>query len=230
LSRFAGYRNWDDFRHSNRNSTSRRKLLSKPSWYFILLPALTIVILVAFYFAYKGYSMREYTFCFFDSDSGKRIENRLIEVNILQNGEFLESLISNADGCVSITTDMSSITMKVKAPYYHTITLTRNLVKSDRNEKVILSPNNFALIIHHFSKSSLEDRQKKREQLEEIISNDAIIYNVSQFDPAGMEICTKGEFLDMLTRPSKDPFYIEVLETKSRLGKISILRFRLIRE
>jgi hypothetical protein len=229
LSRFAGYRGWDDFRHSKRNDTSTKNIISKPSRYFIFLPLLTIVILVAFYFAYKGYSTREYTFCFFDSDSGERIENSHIEVNLLQDGEFSQSLLCNAEGCLSITTDMSSLTMKVRAPYYHTKTLTRNLKRSERDEEVMLRPNSYAMMIHHFSKSSMEERLQNRDQLEEMISDEAIIYFASDLDTSEVEMCTKGEFIDMLTGAAADPFHIEVLETKFRFGKISILRFRLVK-
>ena len=230
VSRFVGYRNWDDFRHSKNNRPAQNKILSKPSRYFILLPLLTIVIMVAFYFAYKGYSTREYTFCFYDSDNGERIENSIIEVNLLQDGAFSQSIQSNTDGCLTITTDMSSLTMKVRAPYYHTITLTRNLKRNERDEEVLLRPNSYALMIHHFSKSSMEERENRREQLEDMISDDAIIYIASDFDPSGIDMCTKGEFIDMLTKPSSESFHIEVLETKFRLGKISILRFKLIEE
>jgi hypothetical protein len=230
LSRFAGYRSWDDFRHAKRKNSSPRKVLSKPSWYFILLPLLTVIILVAFYFAYKGYSTREYTFCFYDSDSGEPIENNNIEVNLLQDGEFTQSLLSNAGGCLTVTTDMSSVTMKVRAPYYHTITLTRKLNRNDRDEEVLLRPNAYALMIHHFSKSSIEDRQQRRDQLDEMISDDAIIYIATDFDPSGIEMCTKGEFIDMLTEPSSETFQIDVLETKYRFGKISILKFKMVKE
>lgn len=230
LSRFAGYRSWDEFRHAKTSSPNLKRTISKPSWYFILLPVLTIVILLAFYFAYKGYSTREYKFCFHDAQTGLRIENTLIEVSLLHDDESAESLLCDAEGCLLIKTDLSSITMTVKAPYYQTETFHRKLERADRTEKIMLNANKYALMIHHFSRSSMEERQRRKEQLNEMISNDAIIYMASDDEPNGMKICSKWEFIDMLMLTSADSSHVEVLEAKYRYGKITILRFRQVKE
>jgi len=230
LSRFAGYRNWDDFKHAKRKKKGKLSGLLTPGKYFILIPLLTILILVVFYFAYHSYSTRSYRFCFYDLKTGKPIENTIIELRFLDTDQFPKTLYSDGNGCLTLRTDLSSIKFEVKAPYYFTDTISMKLDRSKMERRVMMQANNYAMLIHLFSKKTVNERQERRDRMDELISDDALIFQESDEDPKGIEMFSKQEFIDLLTLPAVDEKHIEVLETKLRDKKIIILRFKFVED
>ncbi len=80
-------------------------------------------------------------------------------------------------------------------------------------------------MIHLFSKSKVEDWEKRRHQLDEMIANDAMIFQVYEKTQKGMELYDKGSFIDKLTMPLKSLNNIKILEVVYSNGKISQMRF-----
>ena len=228
LSKYAGYNNWDEFRHFKSKESGNKYASMRPGTYFILLPILTLLLLIVFYSAYKAYSTREYEFCFYDRVSGLKIENNLIEVSLLRQGESPEKFLCEVNGCVKIKTDLSSIKLAINAPYYLPDTIQRNLNRNQRMEIVYLQENDYARIIHDYSRSELPERQKRRAQLESMISDKALIYKTTAEKDTGFEMFDKEEFITMLLDGSGEDEHIEILETKFRNDQIIILRFRLV--
>jgi len=229
LSKYAGYANWDDFIFKNpelvpSNSVPADKSASR---YFILVPALVLIIVCIFFGLFKLFNTREYQFCFYDADTREPITNVKIEVRLLLQGESPVTSFSNLDGCLFLKTDKSLIRMVVSAPYYKTDTIVRIVKKLDQKEIVSLHANDYALMIHYFSQMKLDDWEKRRGKLEIMIDDGAMIYQVfGGKDAIGTELYNKQEFIDKLTVPSGSLKNIEVLDTKFRKEKIMILRFR----
>lgn len=230
LSRYAGYRDWDAFRHEKNNRKRKKTTVITPGRFFIILPMLTLVLLGLFYVLYKTYSTRDYQFCFFDAVTRTKIEDNIIEVSLLSDDESPKYYLCDRNGCLTITTGRSSITMVVKAPYYQTDTIVRILDKYKRDEQIMLHANNYALMIHYFSRMNINDWQKRRKQLDGMIAENALIYQVFMDGETGMELYSKWEFIDILTMPSGSLRNIEILDTKYMDDKISLLRFRQKRE
>lgn len=120
--------------------------------------------------------------------------------------------------------------MVVKTPYYLSDTIVRKLNPNKREENIMLQANNYALMIHYFSKVNIDNWQKRRVQLDEMIDESALIYQVIDDGETGMELYNKTEFINILTMPVKSLINIEILDTKYKDGKISILRFRQTKE
>lgn len=230
LSRYAGYKNWDEFKHKEGHRKKNNRIGISPNRYFIILPLLTIVLLGVFYIAFKYYSTREYNFCFYDSDTRVQIQNTIIEVDLLLPGESPVYYLCDQSGCFSIKTDQRKITMVVKTPYYHTDTIVRILNKPSKEEKIMLQANNYALMIHYFSRMNIKDWKRRRKQLDDMIAENAMIYQVLDEEETGMELYTKWEFIDLLTIPVSSLKQINILDTKYKDKKISILRFRQTKE
>jgi len=241
LSKYAGYANWDDFVFKNQDlieaSQSGAQALAEPAGsvpntanrYFIIIPIVTVCIVLIFFGVFKLFNTREYKFCFYDADTREPITNTRIEVKVLTDGESPSTLFCNAEGCFSLKTDKSQVKMVVSTPYYQTDTIIRIIKKLNVNEIVNLHANDYALMIHYFSEMKVDDWGKRRERLENMIDESAMIYQLySQSKAAsGMELLNKQEFIDKLTMPSGSLKNIEVLDTKLRDGKIVILRFRI---
>lgn len=241
LSKYAGYANWDDFVFKNQDliqlsqsgeppvpEVSGTKALN-PNRYFISIPVAVAVIIMIFFGIFKLFNTREYKFCFYDADTREPIKNARIEVKVLTEGESPSTVFCNAEGCFLLKTDKSKVKLVVSTPYYQTDTIVRMVKKLNVNEIVSLHANDYALMIHYFSKMKLDDWGKRRARLENMIADDAMIYQLYSRNSAasGMELLNKEEFIDKLTMPSGSLKNIEVLDTKLRDGKIVILRFRI---
>jgi hypothetical protein len=98
----------------------------------------------------------------------------------------------------------------------------------EKDQKISLPPNDYALIIHYFSQMKVDDWQKRRNSLEKMIDDNAMIYQVlHEGNGPGMELYNKSEFIDKLTLPAGSLRNIEILDTKYKNDKIMVLRFRI---
>lgn len=228
LSRYVGYADWNDFVF--RNSGQRPATVIKSgNKYFMIVPLLVIGVMGMFLLINKMISTREYTFCFYDADTKEPITNinGLIEVRIILENESPVSYLCSTDGCFTFKTDRSEVKMVVNSPYYRNDTITRVLRKFNQLETVGLRANEYALMLKYFSERNVEDWQKRREKMDEMFEDDALIYQVMKDKKgAGMEIYSKWEFIDKITVPSQSLKNIEVLNTKYIGNKIAVLRFR----
>lgn len=232
LSRYAGYANWDDFVFENNDIKINPPLTGtspkSANRFFILVPLLTVVIVLIFYGLFRLFNTREYHFTFYDADTREPITNSTIEVTVLQEGESnVKSLVSSDEG-FQLKTDRSLIKMVIEAPYYHSDTITRMVRKLDREEMVMLHADDYALMIHYYSTMKVDDWQKRRVRLEEMIDDAAMICQVvNDRDATGMALYNKSEFIDKMTMPAGSLKNIEILSSQMRENKIMVLRFRI---
>lgn len=227
LSRYAGYSNWDDFVFSCREAPSAGKISGNANRYFYLVPLLALVIVAILYGTFRLFNTREYTFCFYDADTREPVRNLKIAVKLLQKGESPLELFSDSAGCFKLTTDKSVVRLTISSPYYHSDTITRIIRKLDRVETISLHANDYALMIHYFSRSGVADWENRREKLERMIEDSAMICQVvGDKEAAGLELLTKAEFIDKLTMPSGSLKDLEILDTRYRNDRIAVLRFR----
>ena len=228
LSKYAGYSNWDDFKykHSREPGKDIRDLDKRANRYFIYVPLLVLLILGIIFIFFKMFTTKEYNIRFYDADTAEPITNNIIEVNLLLDGESPVSYLCLPDGSFTLKTDKTRIRFVVESPYYLSDTITRNLDKFKREEMVRLRPDNYALMIHYFSSMNVKDWQKRRDQLNLIIADSAMIYQVFSNEGVGVALYNKGEFINKLTLPASGLKNIEILDTKYQGDKISLIRFR----
>lgn len=228
LSKYAGYSNWDDFVHKNNTQLFHGKPLSKANRVFIVVPLLVILVMAILFLLFKIFSTREYKFTFFDAYTRETIIGNQVEIKVLSEDESPTDYFSDTSGSFVLKTDENILKIVVSAPYYKTDTITRILKKFDTNQKIGLQANDYALIIHYFSVKDVDDWQKRRNCLENIFDDAAIIYQVlNDSNAPGMEMYNKEEFINMLTIPTGSLKHIEILDTKFKDDKIMLLRFRI---
>jgi hypothetical protein len=229
LSMYAGYANWDDFIYRNAPREPRAK--SRPETgnrYFVLVPLITLGIIALVFLLFRLFSTQEYSIRFLDADTQEPISGSRIEVSILADGESPVQYLSGTDGVLHFKTGKSRIRMVVRAPYYQADTIVRMVTRLNRRETVMLKPDDYALMIHYFSTMKVDDWQKRRQRLDGMIDDGAMICQVVNGPEAtGMALYNKEEFIDKLTIPSGSLKNLEVLGTRTRDGKIVLLRFRI---
>lgn len=225
LSRYAGYQGWDDFKFRNGSQSSASTSLRKTNRVFILIPLLALAILAIIFMVFNIYNTHTYRFCFYDADTREPITGSIIEVTLLHPDESPVNFLCGPDGCMELKTNNVQVKLVIKTPYYYTDTVVRILDRYKQEEMVRLRPNNYALMIHYFSRMNVMDWQRRRNQLDRMISDSALIYQVYT-SGEGMELYTKWEFINKLTMPATSLKHIEILDTKYLDDRIMMLRFR----
>ena len=118
--------------------------------------------------------------------------------------------------------------MVVSSPYYRTDTIKRNLETAPEAENIELKPNDYAIMLYYYSKS-IKDLKKKRDRLNFIISDNALIYQVYDSDDYGIETMDKQRYITLVTLPTTSLENLEVIDTNTNKadGKISMIKFRI---
>lgn len=116
--------------------------------------------------------------------------------------------------------------MVVSSPYYRTDTIRRNLKTAPESEIIELKPNDYAIMLYYYS-NSIQDIKRKRESLNYLISQDALIYQVYDNDTYGIETLDKSRYINLVTTPTTSLKNMEVIDTKMEKGKIVLIKFRI---
>lgn len=226
MSRYAGYTDWNDFRYQHQDKILAEK---HPDWsnrFFILVLLLLILLSGAIFAIIKLGTRREYSFCFINQLTRQPITDSPISIWLLEDNESPEYISCDSNGCFSIKTSKPEIRYIVKSPYYHTDTLTRFLNRTRKHETVNLKTNDYALMLNYLSNARVVDWKARRTQLDNIIKDDAMIYQVFMEEKLGMELYNKWEFINKISLPSKSMRNLEIIEMTFDDAQISELWFK----
>ncbi len=227
LSKYAGYSNWDDFRFKNSAPLPLAEKLKNANSIFIWVPLLVMLAMVLLIVIYKIVNTQNYRFTFIDADTGDTIRNTMIQIDLLSESESPVSYSCDKEGSFALRTDQSKIKMLIRSPYHQTDTVERILKKFNRREQIRLHADAYALMIHYFSKTDIKAWQQRREKLDNMFSDEAMIYQVADHkDSPGMMLYNKWEFIDKLTMPAGSLRHIEILDTRYENGRIKLLSFK----
>lgn len=216
---------------SNNQTLPQKKQESKielgktKMWYGI--GGLALIAIAALFFLYKDeLFVKEYYYNFIDSDRNSKI-NAELQVQILKENE--SPILYNAkpnEPFVYRNPEGSTLTMVVSSPYYRTDTIRRNLKTAPESEIIELKPNDYAIMLYYYS-NSIQDIKRKRESLNYLISQDALIYQVYDNDTYGIETLDKSRYINLVTTPTTSLKNMEVIDTKMEKGKIVLIKFRI---
>jgi hypothetical protein len=228
LSQYAGYLNWQDFRHKNKGKLllieKRGTLISKT----LKIPLLLISVITLVFIIMKMINTQNYRFIFIDSDTGEPVPSINLRAELLSDNESPVTINPDEKGIITVRTKKNQIKLIVKVPYYLTDTIIRTLWKFNNSELISLHADYYALMINYFSRSDVISWEKRRKQLNEIFSEDAIIYQFpDERKDMGMAIYNKQEFIDKITIPTSGLRKIDILDCRYINGKIALMRFRI---
>lgn len=243
LSQYAGYGNWNDFVAKKRAEGIGEEAIKEvrieenkavqniePSNKRVMpaiAGALVVVVLIIIWAMSRKANEVSCRFCFTDADIGSAIVKDKIGVTLLHEQESPQVFTGNDSGCVNLHCKRGKVTFIVHAEYYRPDTITRTITEGFVPETIQLKPDDYALMISIFSRSKVDDWDKRRQQLQAMFTDDARIFQVypDPGDRRGMEMYNKEEFIGKLTMPITSLKNIEVIETVYDKGKITALRF-----
>ena len=82
-------------------------------------------------------------------------------------------------------------------------------------------------MMNYFATTNVKDWRKRREQLDRMIDDTAVICQVYGRTSTGMELYSKWEFINKITLPSATLKGFEVIDTKLKGDRVQLLRFRI---
>ncbi len=238
LSQYAGFTDWNDFIRKNSHTPTEqtdKQVITKETLVEkkkkvtimgVILIVVSVLIAIAAYFMSTPAHTSEnelYQLSFIDMDTRKSIGN--VELELLKPGESPEIVKTDTAGIIHFTKTEGKITFIVKAPYYRKDTIVRDISVKNSGETIQLKTDDYALMIHLFSKSKLQDWEKRRLQLHDMIADNAMIFQVYEKTQKGMELYDKTGFIDKLTMPLESLNNIKILNVEYKNGQIFQMRF-----
>jgi hypothetical protein len=224
LSAYVDVENWDSFikkqeRISQEKFTAKKKTFL---WIGIFITASFGV----FFFPRK----KECVICFVDSERQALVLNSPIQFYLLNENESPSLVMVDSNACARFSTTEDQIKFIIKSPYYKGDTTIRNLVNIGGlfEEEIRLKTDDYALMIHIFSSSKIQDWRRRRMQLDNMIADNAQIYQIFEQDNIIMDLYNKWDFINKLTTPTRSLQNIQVMETQYFNNKIQVMRFKQI--
>lgn len=211
LSQYAGYQNWNEFNTTRKKSRSKRKNMI---WFIPFL----LIILLGFIFT-PGENT--FHFCFVDEDRNEAISS-VVNVEVLLENQSPLYLQTNPKGCLIYKSSEDQITFVVKSNYYKTDTIVRSV--KNQQGTIHLKVDDYALMLDYYSKGKVKDLNLRKIQLENLIDNNAIIYQMYS-NKNEVEIYSKSEFINMLMIPTNSLKNIQYLKKEFIGEKIVKLKF-----
>lgn len=210
----------------NQDSKSNNSFVKKYLWLGV---SAFLLLTVAFLGFKDEIFSRKFYYSFSDADRNSKI-NAELQVQILKDDESPILYVAKPNEPFVYTTKSKTLTMVVSSPYYRTDTIQRNLESAPEAENIELKPNDYAFMLFYYSKS-LKDLKKKRESLNYLISDNALIYQVYDNETYGIETMDKQRYINFVTLPSTSLEKLEVIDTKTNAqGKIDMIKFKIAKD
>ncbi len=222
LSKYAGYKNWNAYRNQ---SASFPKTIGKPRIRKNVI-ALLIFLAVMFVVIYAAIPKKNtFYFCFVDADKKEPITEIAIDVILLNEKESRTYLKTDSLGCFSWSTTKDHIRFVAQSPYHKNDTIYRSISSKDNGE-VRLRTDDYALMLHYYGNRNVEDWKRRRVELQKLIANDAIIFELLPHQ-IGVELYSKEAFINKLITPTESLQRLEIVETEYEDEKLVKIKFRI---
>lgn len=193
-----------------------------------LLPAIIISLIIlgaiaaAVYFVF--FYQKTYEFCFVDSDRNTPITEP-IEITIDREGftpwsKFIEN------GCLEFQSKEDTLLMIIKSTYYKQDTFKINLNLYQGAETIRLEPDDYKVMLRHYSKSSQSVKERIK-MLDAMIADDALIYQVYDNEYFGVEVLSKKQYINLVSLPTTSLKNYTLIEAERKDGKIIKIKFKI---
>lgn len=208
------------------DTTEQKSTISIVKKYIWLGISAILAVLVGLLVFKEELFSKKFYYSFVDADRNTTI-NAELQVQILKENESPILYNAKPNEAFVYTTKSKNLTMVVSSPYYKTDTIRRNLETAPEAETIELKPNDYAIMLFYYSKS-IKDLKKKRESLNYLISDNALIYQVYDNETYGVETMDKQRFINLVTLPSTSLENLQVIDTKNdKNNKIIMIKFKI---
>lgn len=193
-----------------------------------LVPVLIFSLLAIGLLSVGGYFafiyQKTYAFCFVDSDRNSMITEP-IEITIARKN-FTPLELFTEKGCIEFASKEDTLLMTVKSTYYKQDTFKINLHHYQGMETIRLEPDDYKVMLRHYSKSSQSVKERIK-MLDEMIADDALIYQVYDNEYFGVEVLSKKQYINLVSLPTSSLKNFTLIEAERKSGKIVKIKFKI---
>lgn len=204
-----------------------KNIFQKSTW--AIITSIMVIVMSILGFKDEIFS-KEYKYCFTDADRGVSAINTL-EIKVIKENESPLLYKIKPGECFHYSTKDKNLKMQITAPFYEYLEVNRNLENAPEEEMIELKPDDYKMAVYYFSvkdvKGSPELITQKRKQLENLISNNAVIYQIYDNDTYGIERLDKQKYITLVTTPTTSLKNLNVIEMKKDKGKIISIKFKI---
>lgn len=253
LSQYAGYSGWADFSRAqtavwgkeegakaaetskgergeeNRSGeevkkrSGKRKTGSRFPWVGLSVILIGLAALgVGIYYSF--FHQKTYEFCFIDADRNSLVTEP-IEITIDRKG-FTPLELFSENGCIEFSSFGDTLLMSIKSTYYKQDTFKINLHLYQGKENIRLIPDDYKVMLRHYSKSSQSVKERIK-MLDEMIANNALIYQVYDNEFFGVEVLSKQQYINLVSLPTTSLKNYTLIEAERKSGKIVKIKFKI---
>ncbi|WP_407403433.1 hypothetical protein [Chryseobacterium sp.] len=216
----------------------REKTLRKSILKYILISAAVIIAILVGLFIFKDELFQKtYTYCFTDADRNQNVKS-VIEIKVIKQNESPLFYRIKPGECFHYQTKDKNLKMQISSTVYQNLEVNRNLENAPEEETIEMKPDDYKMAVAYFSTKdvsggssdqiNLEQLNIKRKQLEDRISNNAVIYQVYDNEIYGIETLDKQKYITLVTTPTTSLKNLSVIEMKTdQKGKIVSIKFKI---
>ena len=221
--------------NSNENKTekSSKKSYQRTAW----IAASSVFVILLGLLGFKDEIFEKtYTYCFTDADRNQKVQST-IEIKVLKENESPLFFRIKPGECFHYPSKDKSIKMQISSTMYENLEINRNLENAPEEETIELKPDDYKMAVYYFSTKDVKGVnaveqfnlvRQKRKQLENLISNEAVITQVYDSDIYGLESLDKQDYITLVTTPTTSLKNLNVIEMKrDKKGKIISIKFKI---
>lgn len=212
----------EEVTYNAESKIKKQSFLNKYLWLGMSILLFATVLVLVFY---DNLFYKKYTYAFTDADRNSSIKGEL-DVKIIRDNESPILFKVKPNSPFVYETKSKKLKMIISSPFYKTDEVTRDLTNAPESENIELKPNDYAIQLFYYSKS-IKDFKKKTEQLNRLISDKALIYQVVDSDIYGIETMDKQKYISLVTLPTTSLENLEVIDSQMENGKIVMIKFKI---
>ncbi|WP_185208574.1 hypothetical protein [Chryseobacterium sp. C3] len=211
----------------------KKNFIRKNVWAIVT----TILVILTGLLGFKdAIFQKTYVYCFTDADRNLSIQ-REIEIKVIKENESPILYRIKPGECFRYPTKDKNLKMQISSPFYEYLEVNRNLQNAPEEETIELKPDDYKMALYYFSTKDVKGENskeqndlitQKRRQLENRISNNAVITQVYDSDIYGLETLDKEDYITLVTTPTTSLKNLNVIEMKTdNKGKIVSIKFKI---
>ena len=232
LCEFINESSWNSFVHNNRSDDAVTVIKEKlPSFENQqpkkrkLLPVFIIVGLLLIGLVYYISSLKpaetHYKICFIDKNTHLPVVDSFLEIKMIKGEEsplFYPLKSSCFEGLGG------EVNFIVQGRFYKPLQIKRTIQNDMYEESIFLEPDDYAMMLHLFTNSKVDDWKKRRNQLSEMMHENLKAYEISA-DGFTIDVLTKDEFVNKMTLPTRVLKHVAIVQTDYEGDRISLIKF-----
>ncbi|WP_294822915.1 hypothetical protein [uncultured Flavobacterium sp.] len=223
--KWTGHGNWDEFVFRHKRETDPVQETEKPltqkrnnKIMYMVMGIAVVIFAAAIALTALG---SDVTICLRDRYTQKEIEEGKASLYVLEEGK--KHKLQRNGSCYILKEPAAESLIIAESPYYKADTLKITTGRTHQYE-FDLQPDDYAMMMRAYMNKDTGDWKKRKSQLNDIISDDAVIEEI-MFDDIGVEFLNKEEFINKITTPSKISKAMEIVEIEYKEKKIVSLKY-----